>query len=208
MADPEPLDAGPEAAGGTAAGNSFPIAAIVGPRPAVWRHWRGSSPRCRCSRLPAGWWSPQTMFLSLRPIATSAFCTAGRICLNRQSAGGGGRPIDPFSRSLALDRRGSAVALVFSGTGSEGAQGGRDIMATGGAVLIREPETAKFDGMPRSASAAGVADLILPVAKMAEPLLARGRGLALAAEIDETAHTSGLTSWQSGKYSITFLAMR
>ena len=81
-------------------------------------------------------------------------------------------------------------------------------MATGGAVLIREPETAKFDGMPRSASAAGVADLILPVAKMAEPLLARGRGLALAAEIDETAHTSGLTSWQSVKYSISFLAMR
>ena len=86
------------------------------------------------------------------------------------------RPIDFFFHSLALDRGASAVAMVFSGTGSEGAQGVRDIKAAGGVVLVQEPETAKFDGMPRASLATGAADLVVPVAKMVEPLLALARG--------------------------------
>ena len=85
-------------------------------------------------------------------------------------------PIDFFFHSLGLDRGKDAVAMVFSGTGSEGAQGVRDIKGAGGVVLVQEPETAKFDSMPRAAVATGVADLVVPVAKMVEPLLALAQG--------------------------------
>jgi two-component system, chemotaxis family, CheB/CheR fusion protein len=38
-------------------------------------------------------------------------------------------------------------------------------------VLVQDPNTAKFDGMPRSAIAANMVDLILPPEKMPEVLL-------------------------------------
>jgi two-component system CheB/CheR fusion protein len=42
------------------------------------------------------------------------------------------------------------VAVVLSGTGSDGAVGARAVHEAGGTVIIQNPETAAFPGMPRS----------------------------------------------------------
>jgi len=81
-------------------------------------------------------------------------------------------PVDVLFSSLAVDQRERAVAIVLSGTGSNGTEGLRDIRAEGGMSLVQLPETAKFDGMPRSAISADMADHVLAPEKMPETLLA------------------------------------
>ena len=89
-------------------------------------------------------------------------------------------PIDQFLRSLAEDQGENAVGVILSGTGSDGTLGLRAIVGAGGVSLVQEPTTAKYDGMPSSAIAAGYANHILPVEKMAEVIIsgARIRGFA------------------------------
>ncbi|EWC42309.1 hypothetical protein B597_004820 [Stutzerimonas stutzeri KOS6] len=70
--------------------------------------------------------------------------------------------INDFFISLAAEHGEQATGIVLSGTGSDGTAGLRAIMAAGGATLVQCPETAKYDGMPRSAISAGAADFILP----------------------------------------------
>ena len=69
-------------------------------------------------------------------------------------------PIDMFFRSLADDFGPRAIGIVLSGTGTDGTRGVLEIKKSGGLVLVQSPETAKFDGMPRSAVGTGVADKI------------------------------------------------
>jgi two-component system CheB/CheR fusion protein len=75
-------------------------------------------------------------------------------------------PIDSFLRSLSEDQQENAVGIILSGTGSDGTQGARAIVGAGGIVLVQEPMTAKYDGMPNSVIHAGYATRILPVDKM------------------------------------------
>src|SRR5688572_26841352 len=67
-------------------------------------------------------------------------------------------PIDTFLRSLAQDIGRDAVAIILSGSGSDGSRGVREIKRAGGRVFVESPEFAKFDGMPLSAMATGVVD--------------------------------------------------
>ena len=60
------------------------------------------------------------------------------------------RPIDRFFRSLARECGESAVAVVLSGTGSDGADGAREVKGAGGLVFVQDPRQAKYDGMPQS----------------------------------------------------------
>jgi two-component system, chemotaxis family, CheB/CheR fusion protein len=71
-------------------------------------------------------------------------------------------PIDHFFRSLAQEAGSCAMAVVLSGSGSDGSRGIRDIHAAGGLVICESLNTAKFDGMPISAIDTGVVDLELP----------------------------------------------
>jgi two-component system, chemotaxis family, CheB/CheR fusion protein len=75
-------------------------------------------------------------------------------------------PIDHFFSSLGEDCATRAIGMVFSGTGSDGALGLKAIAAHGGVVLVQKPETAEYDGMPRSAIATGVVNYVLPVTQM------------------------------------------
>lgn len=72
-------------------------------------------------------------------------------------------PIDFFLRSLAEDLKERSIGVVLSGMGSDGTQGLRAIREHAGAVFVQTPDTAKFDGMPRSAIDAGLADVVAPV---------------------------------------------
>jgi len=80
-------------------------------------------------------------------------------------------PIDHFFRSLAQDAGERAVAVVLSGTGSDGSRGIRAVHEAGGLVIAQAPESAKFDGMPRSALQAGVVAFTLPPQDMPDALL-------------------------------------
>lgn len=75
-------------------------------------------------------------------------------------------PIDLFLRSLAKDLDQNAIAVILSGTGSDGSAAISDIKEHNGIVLIQDPTEATHDGMPRSAIATGVADHVIAVAKM------------------------------------------
>ncbi|GAB2694971.1 chemotaxis protein CheB [Nocardia thraciensis] len=56
-----------------------------------------------------------------------------------------------------------AIACVLTGTGSDGALGAQAVKSRGGTVIVEDPETAAFDGMPNAAVATGSADFIVPV---------------------------------------------
>ncbi|HEX9457972.1 MAG TPA: chemotaxis protein CheB, partial [Thermoanaerobaculia bacterium] len=76
------------------------------------------------------------------------------------------RPIDSFFRSLATERHDHAIAVILSGTGSDGTLGLQEVKAEGG-VTFAQDITAEHDGMPKSAIATGSVDFILPPEGMA-----------------------------------------
>lgn len=67
--------------------------------------------------------------------------------------------VDIFFRSLAENRKDSSVAIVLSGMGSDGSEGVKAIKKRRGVVLVQDPSSAKFCGMPQSAIASVKADL-------------------------------------------------
>jgi two-component system CheB/CheR fusion protein len=75
-------------------------------------------------------------------------------------------PIDFFFRSLADDCQSLSIGVILSGMGSDGTLGLRAIKEKAGAAFVQEPTSAKFDGMPRSAIAAGLADVVAPAEKL------------------------------------------
>ena len=96
----------------------------------------------------------------------------GRLTLVEPEAPRGLRlPIDYFFRSLAADQRERAVCIVLSGTGSDGTLGLRAIKGEGGMAIAQSPESAGYDGMPRSAIGTGLVDYVLAPAEMPEQLL-------------------------------------
>src|ERR1041385_356542 len=79
-------------------------------------------------------------------------------------------PIDPFLRSLAADQQSKAIGVILSGNASDGAQGMLAIKSSGGITFAQSVETAKFDGMPRSAIAAGCVDFVLSPQEIAKEI--------------------------------------
>ncbi len=79
-------------------------------------------------------------------------------------------PIDIFFRSLAEEQGEHAIGIILSGTGSDGTRGVRAIKEAGGMVMVQDEETAKFDGMPRSAILTGIVDYILSPDQMSGEL--------------------------------------
>jgi two-component system, chemotaxis family, CheB/CheR fusion protein len=77
--------------------------------------------------------------------------------------------IDLLFRSLA-ESRGDGFAVVFSGTGSDGAAGAKEVKGHGGLVLVQDPEEAAYGEMPRAVIATGVADVVLPLQQLAARL--------------------------------------
>ena len=79
-------------------------------------------------------------------------------------------PIDFFFRSLSEDQKEKAIGIIVSGTASDGTLGIKAIKGEGGMVMAQDPDTAKYDGMPRSAIGTGLVDFILPVERMPKTL--------------------------------------
>jgi two-component system CheB/CheR fusion protein len=86
-------------------------------------------------------------------------------------------PIDIFFHSLAEEFGERAIAIILSGSGSNGSLGVRSVDAAGGLVLVQDPDTAIQDSMPKSTIATGLADFILNVEEMPSILLQQAQHL-------------------------------
>ena len=86
-------------------------------------------------------------------------------------------PIDHFFRALARDQRERAIAVVLSGTGTDGTLGIEEIKANLGMVMVQQEQSAAFSGMPHSAIATALVDYILPAADMPRQLIAYSQGI-------------------------------
>jgi two-component system CheB/CheR fusion protein len=96
---------------------------------------------------------PQNTFMTLK---------GSRLLLTqRNSKPGQYLPIDHFFRSIAAEQKTGSVGVVLSGTASDGAMGLRAIKAAGGITFAQDEESAKFNGMPRAAVAAGCVDFVM-----------------------------------------------
>jgi two-component system CheB/CheR fusion protein len=103
-------------------------------------------------------------------IPPNATMTVSGVTLALTARKGAGTVVDGFLRSLGESHLGRAVAVILSGTGSDGALGVGAIAEANGVVIAQDPKSAKFDGMPRSAIATGCVDFILPPEAIAEEL--------------------------------------
>lgn len=96
----------------------------------------------------------------------------GKLLLTDQDPSRGvNLPIDIFMRSLAEDQGEKAIAIILSGTGSDGTRGIRAVKEQGGMIMVQSEESAKFDGMPKSAINTGLPDFVLPPDEMPRLLL-------------------------------------
>ncbi|MBL8489832.1 MAG: hypothetical protein JNM82_03540, partial [Rhodocyclaceae bacterium] len=97
--------------------------------------------------------------------------SAGQLHLSPKNPRGLSLPIDLFFTSLAREYGSRAVAVVLSGTGSDGTRGAVTVNDAGGFLLAQDLESAKFDGMPRSVIATGLVDEVLPPEALAARIL-------------------------------------
>ena len=95
----------------------------------------------------------------------------GKLILTDYAANSLNHPIDTFFASLAEEKREHAIVAVLSGTGTDGTNGVKLVKEHGGLVIAQAPESAKFDGMPRSVINTGLADFVLSPEEIAEEIL-------------------------------------
>lgn len=81
-------------------------------------------------------------------------------------------PVNVLFSSLASTRGEQSIAVILSGMGSDGTLGMQAVKAAGGLVAVQDPATAQFDSMPRSAIAAGCADIVASSGELPARILA------------------------------------
>lgn len=117
--------------------------------------------------------APNAVFLI--PPAKRMRLLGDRLQLSPKAEHGLSLPIDIFFNSMAEQCADRGIAVVLSGTGSDGSRGVPAVNAAGGFVFVQEPVSAKFDGMPRSAIGTGLADVVAPAEQLAVQLAAHLR---------------------------------
>ena len=145
----------------------------------------------------------------LIPPKTNMKLSDGRLWLSDQEPKSGPNlPIDIFLRSLAQAAGSRAIGVILSGTGSDGSRGIREIHEKGGLVVVQDPETAGFDGMPKAAIGTGVVDLVLaPEAMPGRILQYMGHPAGLGASDQDLVVSDDLTvlfSLLRRRYAIDF----
>ncbi len=75
--------------------------------------------------------------------------------------------VDPLFSSAAAAYGPATLALVLTGMGQDGANGGRSISAAGGTVLAQDEASSVVWGMPGATAKAGVCSAVLPLDQIA-----------------------------------------
>jgi len=80
---------------------------------------------------------------------------------------------DLLFESVAATAKQRAIAVVLTGTGTDGNMGVRAIKKMGGTVIVQNEQTSEFFGMPSAAIQTGCVDFILPLDEIPKALLDR-----------------------------------
>ena len=78
---------------------------------------------------------------------------------------------DLLFESVAASYKEKAIAVMLTGSGSDGAMGIKAINKMGGTVIAQDEITCEFFGMPGSAIATGAVDFILPLDEIAPAIV-------------------------------------
>ena len=96
---------------------------------------------------------------------------AGALHLSAPEARHGARmPIDFLLTSLAQSSGRQTVAVILSGTGTDGSDALGALHSAGGLIIAQAPDEAEYSGMPQGAIDTGVVDRVLPLADMPRAL--------------------------------------
>lgn len=107
--------------------------------------------------------APPNRHLLVNPDGTVSLSQSELVHFVRPSA-------DLLFESAAASFRGRAIAVVLTGSGSDGAMGVKAIKKMGGTVIVQDQNTAEFYGMPDAAQKTGVVDFVLPLEEIAPTL--------------------------------------
>ena len=112
------------------------------------------------------------------PAGSYLAVSGGALQLSKPTAPHGARmPVDFLFNSMARHGGDRTIAIILSGTGTDGTIGAKAVHDSGGFVIAQDPDESEYDGMPQSAIASGVVDAVLTVAKIPAALAAHVRGL-------------------------------
>lgn len=115
----------------------------------------------------------QPGFIHITPANANIEIIDGRLYLTEPAAESHPKPsVDLFFKSLAAFAGAQAIAVVLSGTGSDGAEGCVAIKQAGGTVIVQHPDSAKYSGMPLSTLERCEADHCLSPTKIGQLLSA------------------------------------
>jgi two-component system, chemotaxis family, protein-glutamate methylesterase/glutaminase len=78
---------------------------------------------------------------------------------------------DLLFESVAASQKERAIAVVLTGTGSDGSMGVQAIKKMGGTVIVQSEESAEFTGMPIAAIHTKSVDYVLPLNEIAPTLV-------------------------------------
>ncbi|GAM10219.1 putative 104.1 kDa protein in hypE 3'region [Geobacter sp. OR-1] len=101
------------------------------------------------------------------PAGSDIVVNQGLLHLEEPALRGVNHPIDRLFRSLAEENGARAIAVLLSGSGTDGSKGVQAIREAGGTVIVQEPGSAMHPDMPRSAIATGAVDYVLPMDEIA-----------------------------------------
>ncbi|APX14822.1 chemotaxis protein CheB [Phaeobacter inhibens] len=107
---------------------------------------------------------PEANVVYITPPKSDVIFSDGRLHLLQDPNAEPGTPrpsVDRFLVSLAEQNGDNSMAIILSGTGSDGAYGVQAIREAGGITIAQDAESAKYDGMPVAAVQTGCVDLVL-----------------------------------------------
>ena len=131
------------------------------PRKHAGRAAQPTHRRCPSVRLPTAWRSsPTTSISSRRTRASHRECNAYGSPSSPSRAASAGLSTSSSAASPST-RAPTPPASCSPGTGGDGSEGLRAVKEAGGLTLVQDPDTAKYDGMPKSAVSTGLVDKVL-----------------------------------------------
>lgn len=108
--------------------------------------------------------APPNRHLLVNPDGTISLSQSELVHFVRPSA-------DLLFESVAASYRERVIAVVLSGTGSDGSTGVKAIKKMGGTVIVQDEQSAEFYGMPGAAIQTGCTDFVLPLDEIGSALV-------------------------------------
>ena len=108
--------------------------------------------------------APPNRHLLVNPDGTLSLSQSELVHFVRPSA-------DLLFESVAACYKDRAIAVVLSGTGSDGSMGVKAIKKMGGTVIVQDEKSSEFYGMPSAALQTGCVDFVLPLEEIPRAII-------------------------------------